>query len=73
MAIRNSNLKSRKEGTNGGWSEWESLLRPINAIQACILATKTAHQEALLMGTCCTSIPEERKPKISKKMLLPPH
>ena len=45
----------------------------INAVQACILATKTALQEAPLMGTCYTSIPEERKPKISKKMLLPPH
>ena len=28
MAIRNSNLKSRKEGTNGGWSKGESLLGP---------------------------------------------
>ena len=28
MAIRNSNLKSRKEGTNGGQSEGESLLGP---------------------------------------------
>ena len=28
MAIRNSNLKSRKEGTNGGRSEVESLLGP---------------------------------------------
>ena len=45
----------------------------INAVQACILSTKMALYEAPLMGTCCTSIPEERKPKISKKMLLPPH
>ena len=28
MAIRKSNLKSRKEGTNGGRSEGESLLEP---------------------------------------------
>ena len=28
MAIRNSNLKSRKEGTNGGRFEGESLLGP---------------------------------------------
>ena len=32
-----------------------------------------AVQEAPLMGTCCTSILEERKPKISKKRLLLPH
>ena len=35
----------------------------INAVQACILATKTALQEAPLMGKCRTSILEERKPK----------
>ena len=45
----------------------------INAVQACILTAKTALQEASLMGTCHTSIAKERKPKISKKMLLPPH
>ena len=45
----------------------------INTVQVCILAAKTALQEAPFMGTCRTSIPEERKPKISKKMLLPPH
>ena len=45
----------------------------INVIQACILATKTALQEAPLMGTCRTNIPEERKPKISKKRLPLPH
>ena len=45
----------------------------INTIQVCILATKIALQEAPLMGTCRTSTPEERKPKISKKRLLPPH
>ena len=28
MVIRNSNFKSRKEGTNGGRSEGESLLGP---------------------------------------------
>ena len=28
MVIRNSNLKSHKEGMNGGWFEGESLLGP---------------------------------------------
>ena len=32
----------------------------INVIQACILATKTALQEAPLMGTCHTSTPEKK-------------
>ena len=45
----------------------------INAVQACILATKTTLQEAPLMGTCRTSTPKEMKSKISKKRLLPPH
>ena len=45
----------------------------INTVQACILATKTALQETPLIGTYRTSIPEERKPKISKKRLLLPH
>ena len=43
----------------------------ISAVQAYILATNTAFQEAPLMGTCHTIIPKEGKPKISKKMLLP--
>ena len=32
----------------------------INAVQACILATKTAFQEAPLMGMCHTSTPEKK-------------
>ena len=32
----------------------------INAVQACILATKIALQEAPLIGMCHTSTPEEK-------------
>ena len=44
-----------------------------NAVQVCILAIRMALQEAPMMGTCHTSIQKQRKPKISKKMLLPLH
>ena len=69
MAIRNSNLKSRKEGTNGG-PRWNPFSDLINVVQECILATKMVLQETPLMGTYRTSIPKERKPKIFKKRLL---
>ena len=45
----------------------------VNATWVPILATRMTLQEAPLMGPCHVSIQKERKSKISKKRLLPPH
>ena len=56
-----------------GSSKRNSFSDMMNVAQIYIPVIRMTLQEAPMIGTCLMNIREERKPKISKGKLLPPH
>ena len=73
IVIGGSNMKFHKTEWVEGGLRRNSSSDMVNAARVPILATRMTLQEAPLMGPCHVSIQKERKSKISKKRLLPPH
>ena len=73
IVIGGSNMKFHNIERVEGGPRRNSSSDMVNAARVPILVTRMTLQEAPLMGTCGMSIQKERKPKISKKMLLTPH